>query len=292
MTERRRIRPEDGVIVYLISFLVMQLLSLALSATEGDLKTYLSYLIPQVCYIGVSAVYLIATRTEFRFLPRRENLKAWHYGLAVTAALGIFFFALLPNYGLQILFEKIGKTATVTVPALDEAKDYVLCLITLCILPSIGEELVFRKIFCDGFSAYGGRIAVAMSGVLFGLSHLNLAQTVHQVFLGCLLAYLYMKTSNITLTVLIHFINNFLALFLTSITGAEMWNNDPGDLLRYRISFACFKRSFFLQKGSASFGFRRRKTFGFRDWICGVYDNTLCDNRIGSVIRRHCDKNC
>lgn len=225
MTERRRIRPEDGVIVYLISFLLMQLMSLALSGTEGDLKTYLSYLIPQVCYIGVSAVYLIATRTEFRFLPRRENLKAWHYGLAVTAALGIFFFALLPNYGLQILFEKIGKTATVTVPALDEAKDYVLCLIMLCILPSIGEELVFRKIFCDGFSAYGGRIAVAMSGVLFGLSHLNLAQTVHQVFLGCLLAYLYMKTSNITLTVLIHFINNFLALFLTSITGAEMWNN-------------------------------------------------------------------
>ena len=225
MTERRRIRPEDGVIVYLISFLLMQLMSLALSGTEGDLKTYLSYLIPQVCYIGVSAVYLIATRTEFRFLPRRENLKAWHYGLAVTAALGIFFFALLPNYGLQILFEKIGKTATVTVPALDEAKDYVLCLITLCILPSIGEELIFRKIFCDGFSAYGGRIAVAMSGVLFGLSHLNLAQTVHQVFLGCLLAYLYMKTSNITLTVLIHFINNFLALFLTSITGADMWNN-------------------------------------------------------------------
>ena len=219
MTEKRRIRPEDGVIVYLISFLLMQLMSLALSGTEGDLKTYLSYLIPQVCYIGVSAVYLIATRTEFRFLPRRENLKAWHYGLAVTAALGIFFFALLPNYGLQILFEKIGKTATVTVPALDEAKDYVLCLITLCILPSIGEELVFRKIFCDGFSAYGGRIAVAMSGVLFGLSHLNLAQTVHQVFLGCLLAYLYMKTSNITLTVLIHFINNFLALFFTLFGG-------------------------------------------------------------------------
>lgn len=225
MTEKRRIRPEDGVIVYLISFLLMQLLTLAVAKTEGEVKIYLSYLIPQVCYIGVSAVFLIATRTEFRFLPRKENLKGWHYGLAVTAALGIFFFALLPNYGLQILFEKIGKTATVTVPALNEAKDYVLCLITLCILPSVGEELVFRKICCDGFSAYGGRIAVVASGVLFGLSHLNLAQTVHQVFLGCLLAYLYMKTENITLTVLVHFVNNVLALFLTSITGAEMWNN-------------------------------------------------------------------
>ena len=36
---------------------------------------------------------------------------------------------------------------------------------------------------------------------------------------------MYITTKNVTVTMLMHFINNALALYLERITGAEIWNN-------------------------------------------------------------------
>lgn len=224
---KRAIRPEDPVIIYLISLLLCQIGGVILASslpTDGEAYIFLAYAIPQAVYIITTAIYFAATKTEFRFLPKRSYLKPLHYGVAIILGLGLFFGMLLPNYGVQLLFNLIGKAPTVTLPLMNTPGTAVLGLFVICVLPAIGEELVFRKAFCDGFASFG-RIAVLLSGLIFSLSHLNLAQTVHQFFLGCILAYLYMKTGNITLTVIIHFLNNALVLFLPAVTGNEIWQN-------------------------------------------------------------------
>lgn len=228
MTEKRQLKAENSVLIYVIAFLIMQIGAMVLAYAfpdGGNAYIFLAYTLPQVLYIGVTFVYIKATKTEFRLLPEREKVAPVHYLAATLIGLGVFFFALLPNYGIQKLFALMGKSPEVTVPDLNNAGYVVAALITMCVLPAIGEELMFRKVFCDGFKGYGNVVAILLSGFLFGLSHLNLAQTVHQVFLGCLLAYLYLKTDNITLTSLIHFLNNVFALFLSGITGEEFWNN-------------------------------------------------------------------
>lgn len=234
---KKAFKAEDAVIIYLIGFLAYQIFGFMLMAlidTESNLYIYLAYLIPQVCYISATGLYAAVGKKEFRLLPKKEAIKPIHFPLAVLVGLGLFFCALLPNYGLQKLFQLMGKAPTVTVPDIGGAGDVVLTLLIMCFLPAVGEELVFRKNFCDGFSSYGGVAAILLSGFIFGLSHLNLAQTVYQVILGCVLSYLYMKTQNITLTSIIHFINNALAVFLTGITGEDIWNN----IVTLGISFA------------------------------------------------------
>jgi len=64
-----------------------------------------------------------------------------------------------------------------------------------------------------------------LCGALFSLSHLNLAQTVYQFILGCILALIYLKTKDIVITIIIHMVNNILAFFLSSLTNAEIWIN-------------------------------------------------------------------
>ncbi len=86
--------------------------------------------------------------------------------------------------------------------------------------------MMFRKTFCEGMEGNNEWVIIVLGGLFFSLSHLNLAQTVHQFFLGCVLCFLYVRTKNITLTMIAHFINNFLALFLERWTeGVANWTN-------------------------------------------------------------------
>jgi len=234
---KRTIRAEDAVIIFLAAFCLYNVIGVILASfmdTESTAYIFVSYAVPQVCYIGVAAVYLLLVKIDFRFLPQKTDVFPLHYAVAVGLSVGLFFFALLPNYGINLLFSLMGKKPAVTLPDLSSPLNIVLAALIICVLPAIGEELIFRKVLVDGFSEYGVSLAIILSGVLFSLSHLNLAQTVHQLFLGCMLSYLYVKTKNITLTVIVHFINNSLALFLPLFTGETTWNN----LTVLGISFA------------------------------------------------------
>ncbi len=235
--EKRTIRAEDSIIIFLSAFCLYNVIGVILASlmdTESTAYIFVSYAVPQVCYIAAAVVYLKCLKIDFRFLPQKSDIFPLHYAVAVGLGVGLFFFALLSNYGINLLFSLLGKTPTVTLPDLSSPVNIVLAAVIICVLPAIGEELIFRKVLVDGFSEYGAALAIILSGVLFSLSHLNLAQTVHQLFLGCMLSYLYIKTKNITLTVIIHFINNCLALFLPLFTGEATWNN----LTVLGISFA------------------------------------------------------
>lgn len=228
MTEKKNLTPELSSIIFLIGFAFYQITGLVLATVmdvNGNAYIFVAYAMPQAAYIAVTFITVKVCKAEFKLLPEKGSVDKLDYPLAVLLGLGIFFFALLPNYGVQKLIALLGKTPQVTVPDLTSPVSCVVAAIVICVLPAIGEELVFRKVFVDGFSKYGKINAVIISGVLFGLSHLNLAQTIHQIFLGCILSFLYVKTKNITLTAIIHFINNFLALFLTRFTGEEIWKN-------------------------------------------------------------------
>ena len=217
------------MICYGVAVVLSSILSVVVSLIvprEGNLFIYLSFILPQAAYIGVfSFLYFGKNRNGVSDLLRKENVRGLDYLLAVAAAAGIVFFAILPNAYVQKLFALIGLKASVVVPELNAWYDYVLCAIILCILPAVGEELVFRKSFCDGMEGVADYKTVLLCGLACSLSHFNPAQTVHQFFLGCVLAFVYVVTKNVTLTMVMHCVNNALAVFLERITGTEIWNN-------------------------------------------------------------------
>ncbi len=230
MTEKteRAIDQKFAVISYAAAVCISAVLSALVQATVEsgtNLYIYLAYLFPQMGYIAVFAVMWLRYKHSFKTLVRRENVRGADYVLSALIAVGLLFFALLPNYGMNRLFEVMGIKASVIVPEMNYWYEYVLCGITICLLPAVGEELVFRKAFCDGMENVADYKTVLLCGLCFSLSHLNAAQTVHQFVLGCVLALVYVRTKNVTVTMTMHFINNALALYLERITGAEVWNN-------------------------------------------------------------------
>lgn len=229
MAERRVIDQKFAVVSYAIGLCVSVLGSSIVAATvdiNTNLFIYLSYLIPQIGYIGVFCINYFRYGQKFTDLLKKDNVKGVHYPLAIALAVGILFFALMPNFYLQKGIAMMGSNATTVVPTMDYWYDYVLCTLIICVLPAIGEELIFRKAFCDGMQEVSDVKTIFLCALAFSLSHLSLAQTVHQFFLGVILGFIYVATRNITLTMVMHFVNNLLALFLEKITGAEFWTDN------------------------------------------------------------------
>src|SRR5690606_33045819 len=103
--------------------------------------------------------------------------------------------------------------------------------------PAICEEIVFRGVLLQGFlrksSPY---LAIIGSAAVFGLFHLSFETVIRllpTMFLGLLLALVAARTASILPTMLMHFVNNAIAVVLVSTpqvqpyllldTGAPNW---------------------------------------------------------------------
>jgi membrane protease YdiL (CAAX protease family) len=80
------------------------------------------------------------------------------------------------------------------------------------LIAPIMEELIFRKILLDKLRRFGDKPAILMTGVAFGLFHMNLQQFVYASVLGFLFAYLTIRTNTIRYAVILHMIINSIGI--------------------------------------------------------------------------------
>lgn len=94
----------------------------------------------------------------------------------------------------------------------------ILLLLTVVLAP-IMEELIFRKLLLDRLSVYGGKFAIIVSAVAFGLFHGNLDQFFYAVLVGIVLGFVALKSGNWLYSVLIHAVMNFIGGALPMLVG-------------------------------------------------------------------------
>lgn len=91
-----------------------------------------------------------------------------------------------------------------------------LGIFCIAVLGPILEELLFRgaitKVLLRKYSPVK---AILISGLIFGIFHINPAQVVSACLIGFFLAWLYYKTQSLIPCILIHILNNSLAVYLS-----------------------------------------------------------------------------
>lgn len=127
------------------------------------------------------------------------------YGLVLAGALigMIFQFALTTPFG--------NKESSELVDLLMNSNS-LLRVFMVGILAPIFEELIFRKVLIDHVAPKGELVAILASGIMFGLFHGNFQQCFFAAFIGCLFAYIYLKTGRVIYTILLH-------MFLNTVTS-------------------------------------------------------------------------
>lgn len=145
--------------------------------------------------------------------------------------------AFLMLYGILIIGNVIGLALTAGIAVLKgtpvqnpmvkvitDGSLWVTAIFTVLCAP-VYEEFLFRKLICDKVRKYGEGCAVVISGLLFGLFHMNFNQFFYAFLLGCFLAFLYVKTGNLKYTILLHMAINFLG----SVVGGLIQTLDQSD---------------------------------------------------------------
>ena len=135
---------------------------------------------------------------------------------------GQFILALIMCFALMYCGNLVGTLITTIVGALkgsavDNAlmtyatgSNMAVTFLYMVICAPILEEYVFRKLIVDRTVKYGQGAAIVLSGLMFGLFHGNLNQFAYAFLLGLFLAFLYVKTGNLKVTIGLHMCINFM----------------------------------------------------------------------------------
>ena len=151
---------------------------------------------------------------------------------------GQFILALIMCFALMYCGNLVGTLITTIVGALkgsavDNAlmtyateSNMIVTFIYMVICAPILEEYIFRKLIVDRTVKYGQGVAIALSGLMFGLFHGNLNQFVYTFLIGAFWAFIYVKTGRLRYTIYLHMALNFMGsigslFFLGAISTLE-----------------------------------------------------------------------
>lgn len=199
-----------GVIMYAAQIVV--LLPVALFKPDWVDDVNISILLSALPLYLVGMPALIAmVRTVPGQAPEKHSMKAGHFILAAIMCFAIMY---ILNFLGTLLTELIGmlkgwEVEDVLDSALTGASIPLVFAYTVICAP-IMEEFVFRKLIVDRTMRYGQGVAVLLSGLMFGLFHGNLGQFVYTFGLGLFLAFLYVKTGKLKITIALHMLVNLM----------------------------------------------------------------------------------
>lgn len=92
---------------------------------------------------------------------------------------------------------------------------FLLDIVITAILPGICEEFCHRGLLVNGFKQLDIKKTIFLVGFLFGLMHLNVEQFFYATVIGMFLTFLVYVTGSIIPSMIVHFMNNFMGLYLT-----------------------------------------------------------------------------
>lgn len=120
--------------------------------------------------------------------------------------------------------EMSAQKLTVAFLKMDTISSLFLNIIMIGILPSIGEELIFRGVFQRLFAEWTKNIhwGIVIAAFLFSAMHMQFYGFLPRMLLGILLGYLFYWSGSIWVPILGHFVNNTTAVIIYYFYADEM----------------------------------------------------------------------
>lgn len=126
-------------------------------------------------------------------------------------------------------------------------------ILAVAVGPGIGEEILCRGFFGRGLvGRYGAVMGILLTSAVFGLMHLDPPVVVGTAFIGLWLHYVYLHSRSLMLPMLLHFLNNSLAVLVVAL-GINDPTEDGGDTSRWLYAGAvallfCMAWAFWLSR--------------------------------------------
>ncbi len=210
-----------------IYFALLYLLTFQVDFMEEDLENY-SGVVTIIASIAAAGIYFVM------FYLRDINIKNYINARRISLIDGVLAFAMA--IGFRLLTGAYLLWSEMNVPILQESIKNAqqgydfntmtgFCMVTVilstCVAAPIFEELLFRGIIQKELAdVMPMALAVVLQGLMFGLAHAVLAQSVFAAVYGIILGVVYYKTKNICVVILSHLFFNISSVL--EVKNSEM----------------------------------------------------------------------
>ena len=168
---------------------------------------------------AISSLLTILLFTLLRWTPVSRNWLASRPWLVFVWVVLLTFGTILPAEWIyeQLQLAMPEQTVALFQSIMREPWGYLV----VGMLVPVAEELVFRgavlRVLLNVFARRSHWIAIAISAVVFGIIHMNLAQGLHATLIGLLLGWMYYRTRSVFPGIVLHWINNTVAYVMFNI---------------------------------------------------------------------------
>lgn len=251
--------PKTAFIIVFLSILsaflaggVITWFGVSYAESHQKIITFISFIIGQILMVVPLIVFL-----KFKKLPLFHSVRFKVLKFSTIKPIILF------STGLIILSDEVDRIIQLFVPTPEYVLDLnyllkpdsflgaILLFIAVVILAPLGEEIVFRGFLQQILEKHWKDItqAILFTSLIFSLIHMNPYWFVQIYFLGVILGFLAWKTKSIIAPLILHSLNNSMALLLSSLDLQQnnfyIWN---GHVAPWILIFACF---------SVFFGFKQ-----------------------------------
>ena len=187
----------------------------------GETENYVLTFLTQVVLMVVLPLFLFS---KFKKQPVKQTLsdfsirKISSKGILISIGIGLVVFILnifistFFSYFLELLGYHNNFASSTTSSSIGS---FFLTLLTVAVLPAICEEFTHRGLLLSEYKKLGFKKAVILSGLMFGLIHLNINQFFYATIIGMVLAVVTLYSRSIFPAMIIHFMNNGLNVYFS-----------------------------------------------------------------------------
>lgn len=219
---------------FILTYILLTVLTVVLGISFGG-SQFMSDVMQLVLSVAIMLYLLWQMRSKnitynMASLSGPMSKKRWAKYVGATIATKLYAQLVVMFFGLvvvvllfdviQLMLDVVGDMPVVVVDA--SVFHYVATFITICILAPIWEELFFRGIVLRRLlMKWGAPASIIVSSIIFGLFHLNPGQILYATILGVLLAYVYLRTGNIVVPMILHSVANFVSFIALVQVGGQ-----------------------------------------------------------------------
>ena len=223
----------------------------------ADDPFFLNYFQILGSFVMFVPAYIIASRRmkinlsrALPFSPPKDK------GDVLPALMIGYGFCIIANISGNIItniLSRFGLESSVDFPNLEGLHGFLLMTVSTAIIPALVEEFAYRGVVLSLLKPYGEGFAVFCSALLFALIHGNMSQIPFAFIVGLVLGTICVRTGSIWVSIVLHFINNFIAVCITYLT------NGMGDAEMGITSFVWISVSMLVMTGGLLILQRRQK---------------------------------
>jgi membrane protease YdiL (CAAX protease family) len=103
-------------------------------------------------------------------------------------------------------------------------------LFLMAVLPAVSEEITFRGVLQQLFQGSKvSHLAIWCTAIIFSAIHMQFYGFIPRMLLGALFGYMFVWTGSLWVPMLMHFVNNGMAVLLYYIANRAAWDMDKVD---------------------------------------------------------------